>query len=216
ANRAFLRRAVRYCLEDGITQFLDLGSGIPTVGNVHEVALAADERARVVYVDNEPVAVAHTRRLLEGEPRAAMVHADLRDTEAVLGAPEVTELLDFDRPVALLLVAALHYVGADDDPDALLARYTAALPPGSALVVSQVTMDQRDPDEVAEILEIFARTATPLTMRSRSEIRDLVHCAGWELVEPGLVWSPEWHPDSPPDAQWPPAASNSWAGVARR
>ena len=120
ANRAFLQRAVRFCYQRGITQFLDLGSGIPTVGNVHETAQELDPACRVVYVDNEPVAVAHTLQLLEGVPNAAIVHADIRDVDAVLGAPQTKSLLDFHAPIALMMVAVLHYISPEDDISGLI------------------------------------------------------------------------------------------------
>ena len=153
-NRAFLRRAVHYCMRQGIDQFLDLGSGIPTVGNVHEAAHQLDPRARVVYVDNEPVAVAHTRQLLRGDARAEVVQADVRDPSAVLDSEAARRLLDFSRPVALLAVAALHYLGRDEDVPGLLARYRAELASGSLLAISHTT-DEHDPEGSARIRELL-------------------------------------------------------------
>lgn len=141
ANRAFMRRAVRYAVQEGVTQFLDIGSGIPTFGNVHEVAQAADSAARVVYVDHDPVAVAHSRAVLDGNDRAAVVTADLRKPRDILAAPEVGELLDLDKPVALLLVAVLHFVEDTDDPQVAVAELRDALAPGSLLIVTHAAYE---------------------------------------------------------------------------
>jgi hypothetical protein len=191
SNRAFLQRAVRYCCAQGVAQFLDLGSGIPTVGNVHEVAQQVDPASRVVYVDNEPIAVEHTLDLLGGAPNAAVVQADLRDPDAVLGAPETRRLLDFDRPVAVMMVAVLHYVSVDDDVAGIVRRYVSALAPGSFFVVSHTTEDPR-PEVAAAIKAVFDATATPVTHRTREEVAALFD--GLELVEPGVVWTPQWRP----------------------
>jgi hypothetical protein len=191
SNRAFLQRAVRYCCGQGITQFLDLGSGIPTVGNVHEVAQQANPDCRVVYVDNESIAVEHTQELLADVPYAAMVRADIRDPDAVLGAPVTRRLLDFARPIGLMMVAVLHYVSAADDVNGIVARYVGALAPGSLLVVSHTTEDPR-PDVNAAIKAVFAATSTPITHRSRAEVAALFE--GLTLVDPGVVWTPQWHP----------------------
>ncbi len=140
-NRAFMRRAVRLCVAAGIDQFLDVGSGIPTAGNVHEVAQAENPAARVVYVDIDPVAVAHARALLADDPRTGVVHADFLDVNAVLDAPDTRTVLDLDRPVALLAVALLHFVGDERRPGEALARYRDALVPGSHLVLSHASAD---------------------------------------------------------------------------
>jgi hypothetical protein len=213
ANRAFLQRAVRYCCSQGITQFLDLGSGIPTVGNVHEVAQRSNPACRVVYVDNEEVAIAITRYLLEDVPYATIVEADLRDADAVLTAPETRQLLDFRRPVAVMMVAALHYVPVDDDVAGIVARYTAALVPGSFLVVSHTTWDPR-PEVAAALKKIFDETSTPVTHRSREEVTALFD--GLELVEPGVVWTPQWRPaDSSEPGYDFPERSATFSAVGR-
>jgi len=204
-NRSFLRRAVRFAARLGVDQFLDLGSGIPTVGNVHEIAEEELTTARVVYVDVEPVAVAETERLLADAPRASAVRADLRDADVVL--ERARRLLDFSRPVALLAVAALHYLGRDEDVPGLLARYRAELASGSLLAISHTT-DEHDPEGSARIRELLERTSTPATHRSRAEVAALF--AGTELVEPGVVWTPEWRPDMPDPV---PAESETWCGV---
>lgn len=212
ANRAFLRRAVRYCIEQGVRQFLDIGSGIPTVGNVHEVAQQAASDARVVYVDVDPVAVSHSRALLAGNDLATVVQADLRTPDRVLGDPDVRALLDFDQPVAVLLVAVLHFVPDDDHPGALVARLIESLAPGSFLVISHASQDGQ-PDRIAEHRALYSRTATPMTMRNRDEVTALFgRC---ELVEPGVVFLPQWRPDSPQDVDDSPERFTGFAGVGR-
>src|SRR6266496_362687 len=134
-NRAFLRRAVRFCVEQGIRQFLDIGSGIPTVGNVHEIAQGMDPECRVLYVDNEPVAVAHSELMLEGNENAAVLQADLCDPDTVLGSQSAQQLLNFDEPLGLLMVAVLHFVPDTADPQSAIARYISALAPGSFYVL---------------------------------------------------------------------------------
>lgn len=211
SNRAFLARAVRYCLDEGITQFLDLGSGIPTVGNVHEIVRSRIPAARVVYVDNEPVAVSQTRRMLAGNPQAAIVDADLRDPDTVLDTPEVRSLLDFRQPVALLAVAALHYVDHDADVTGILRRYLHALAPGSVLAISHLTPDGR-PQVVPSATTAWADTVSePMTMRTRGEVTAFFD--GLELMDPGVVWTVQWRPDSPLDPRWPVEAC--WAGVGQ-
>jgi hypothetical protein len=213
ANRAFLQRAVRFCHQRGITQFLDLGSGIPTVGNVHESAHALDPGARVVYVDNEPVAVTHTQQLLESVRNTAIVQADIRDVDAVLTAPQTRALLDFSQPVALMMVAVLHYISPFDDVNGLISRYTSALAPDSLLVISHTTEDPR-PEVAAAIRAVFDKTPTPVTHRSREEVIALFQ--GLELVEPGVVWTPQWRPDDPSEPLHDaPERSATFAGVAR-
>jgi hypothetical protein len=205
ANRAFLRRAVRFLISEGVRQFLDIGSGIPTVGNVHEVAQAATDDAKVVYVDTDPVAVTHSRAILAGNGLTAVVEADGRDPAALLANPGVTGLLDLSRPVGLLMVALLHFVPDERDPRGILAAYAAALAPGSWLVLSHGTAD--DAPAVSQMAAHYQQTATPLRPRSRDELTDLL--ADVELVEPGIAFLPAWRPDHPDDigsdVQWPGA-----------
>jgi SAM-dependent methyltransferase len=221
ANRAFLRRAVRYLAGQGIGQFLDIGSGIPTVGNVHEVAQDAAHDARVVYVDTDPVAVTHSRAILDGDERTAIVQRDGRDPEELLADPAVTGLLDLAEPVGLLLVALLHFVPDEQDPAGILDRYADALAPGSYLVLSHGSIDGAP--EVAKLEQLYRNTPTPVQWRRRGEIEALFR--RWELVEPGVVFLPEWRPDYPEDLEDPEdpggAAGNaSWSSgygaVARR
>ncbi|MDM4720046.1 SAM-dependent methyltransferase [Micromonospora sp. WMMA1363] len=193
ANRAFLRRAVQFLVDAGVRQFLDIGSGIPTVGNVHEIAQRHAPDSRVVYVDIDPVAVAHSQEILAGNDRTTVVQEDLRHPERILGHPEVRRLLDLDRPVAVLVVAVLHFVAADDRPGELLRTLRDAVAPGSWLVLSQASADGRDDDERAEAEAIYRRTDNPLWLRSRAELTALFD--GFELVEPGVVWVPQWRPE---------------------
>ncbi|ASO21817.1 hypothetical protein FHR81_003467 [Actinoalloteichus hoggarensis] len=214
-NRAFLRRAVRYCVDQGIRQFLDLGSGIPTQGHAHEIARSVDPTVRVVYVDNEPVAVAHSRRLLNAIDGVEMVAADIRDPESVLGAPE-TAMLDLSQPVGLLAVAVLHYVSPDDDPAGLLARYLGPLAPGSLLAVSHTTVDAVDPVQAAEMRKLFDSTSSPVTHRSRAELTSLLS-EQVDLVEPGIVWTPQWRPDGPEELlSDEPERSGTYAALGRK
>ncbi|WP_406691136.1 SAM-dependent methyltransferase [Saccharopolyspora sp. ID03-671] len=207
SNRAFLRRAVRFCLDRGITRFLDLGSGVPTVGNVHEAAHEMNPRARVVYVDNEPVAAAQTRRLLQDQPNTAIIEADLRDTDAVLTAPETAELLDFSEPVALVMASVLHWVG--DDVADLLDRYRRVLVPGSALVISHLT-DEDLPEQMRRVEAIFDETSAPVTYRPRSRAAELF--TGFDIVEPGAVYCSEWRAE-PHERLAEPERSKIWAAV---
>lgn len=213
ANRAFLRRAVRYAVDAGIHQFLDIGSGIPTVGNVHEVAQAADPQARVVYVDVDPVAVAHSRALLEGDRSTRVVQADFCDPDAVLSDPAVRELLDLDQPIALLVVALLHFVPDARDPGGLLARYREAMAPGSLLVLSHASADGA-PAYADDHQDLYRRTGTPMRMRSRDEVTALFD--GFTIVDPGVVFFPLWHPDDPVAAAQNPERFTGYVAVGRR
>jgi SAM-dependent methyltransferase len=192
ANRAFLHRAVRTVSEQGVNQFLDIGSGIPTVGNVHEVARRWVPDATVAYVDRDPVAVAHSRALLAGDDRTAVLQADLRDPDAIFGDPALRRMLDLTRPVALLLVAVLHFIPETDEPHAAVRRLVDRLPSGSFLVLSHASPPAR-PEVSASHEELYQRTPTPLTMRTEPEIRAFFD--GMELLEPGLVRIAKWRAD---------------------
>jgi SAM-dependent methyltransferase len=212
SNRAFLQRVVRYCCEQGVGQFLDLGSGIPTAGNVHEIALRLDPQCRVVYVDNEPIAVATTQRLLTDVPNAAIVPADIRQPDLVLTAPE-TSLLDFSRPLALMLVAVLHYVSDVDDPVGLVRQYASVLAPGSLVAISHTTQDPR-PEVAAAMQRVWDDAGLEFFHRTREQVAALF--AGLDLVPPGVVWTPQWHPaDDTEPLYAEPARSATFAGVAR-
>lgn len=214
ANRAFMRRAVRFAAAEGITQFIDIGSGIPTFGNVHEVAQEAAPGARVVYVDHDPVAVAHTEAVLAGNEHADVVAADLRKPQEILASPQVESLIDLNRPVALLLVAILHFVEDSDDPYDAVARLSAALAPGSLLILTHASYEGIPvPAERAEgAVDVYKGIRNPLIMRSREEIARFF--GGYEMVEPGLVPMPLWRPQTPPEEE-DPYAFSGFAGVGR-
>jgi len=190
-QRAFLRRAVLFMVDSGIRQFLDVGSGIPTVGNVHEIAQRAEPECRVVYVDKDPIAVAHSELLLQGNDRTATIQANLRDVEGILDHPQTKRLLDFDQPIGLLMLALVHFVPDSWDPVGLLARYGERLVPGSYLALSHTTGDG-DPDGLAEAAQFYRNTSEPLYLRSHEEVLRLF--IGFEVVEPGLVGSALWRP----------------------
>ncbi|MFF0109289.1 SAM-dependent methyltransferase [Streptomyces hirsutus] len=214
ANRAFLRRAVRFAAGAGVTQFLDVGSGIPTFGNVHEVAQVAVPGARVVYVDHDPVAVAHSQAVLEGNEDAAVVAADLRKPREILGSHEVGRLIDLDRPVALLLVAILHFVEDADDPYAAVAELRDALAPGSMLMLTHASYEgiPLPPERAGGAVDVYKNIRNPLIMRSRDEIARFFE--GYDMVEPGLVPMPKWRPDTAPEDE-DPYAFSAYAGVGR-
>ncbi|MFG2717962.1 SAM-dependent methyltransferase [Streptomyces sp. NPDC048416] len=215
ANRAFMRRAVRFAVDEGITQFLDIGSGIPTFGNVHEVAHAASPGARVLYVDHDPVAVAHSRAVLEGNDQAAITAADLRKPQDILCAPELNQLLDLSRPVALLLVAVLHFVEDQDDPRAAVAELRDALAPGSLLVLTHASYEgiPLSEEEAGGTVGVYRNIKNPLVMRSREEVAGFFD--GFTMVEPGLVSMPLWRPENDTD-QEDPYAFSGFAGVGRK
>lgn len=212
ANRGFLRRVVR-CLvrEQGVRQFLDLGSGIPTAGNVHEIAQAESPDCRVVYVDNERVAVAHAELMLDGNPRATVIHADLRQPDRLLNQPALCDLIDLNEPVAVLMCAVLHFVPDEDKPADIVAAYRDALCPGSYLAISHATDDDY-PDELAPAVEIYRSTATPATLRSRDQIVRLFD--GFTLLPPRVVFTPLWRPDH--DDATDPRRALAYGGLAAR
>ena len=214
ANRAFMRRAVRYAADQGVSQFLDVGSGIPTFGNVHEVAQAARPGARVVYVDHDPVAVAHSQAVLEGNDDAGVVAADLRKPQEILRSPEVERLIDLNQPVALLLVAILHFVDDDDDPHGAVAELREALAPGSLLVLTHASYEgiPLPPERAGGAVDVYEDIRNPLIMRSRDEIARFFE--GYDMVEPGLVAMPHWRPDTTPEDE-DPYAFSGFAGVGR-
>lgn len=211
-NRAFLRRAVRFLVDAGVRQFLDIGSGIPTVGNVHEIAQQAAPDARVVYVDIDPVAVAHSEQILAGNDRATVIREDLRRPEAILNHPRTRALLDFDQPVGLLLVAILHAIPDHEDPFGIMERLRAGLCPGSHVVIGHGTAESR-PAEMGEVAQLTRQTTTPITLRPRSEVERFF--AGLDLVEPGVVWAPLWRPESPDDVGEHPERASNLVGVGR-
>ena len=208
ANRACLARMVRHCTTDlGITQFLDLGCGIPATGAVHEIAHALAPAARIAYVDHDPVVVAYARDLLVDQSTVTVTHADLRDPPAVLGAPGVAGLLDLQKPVAVLALAVLHFVADADDPAGLMADYRSALAVGSARGLTHVALDTDGPDvgeAVCAATDLYSCSTSRAHPRKRGQIAALLR--GFDLVSPGLVDIVDWRPDDP---QWSPGASAS-------
>lgn len=200
-NRKFLRRAVRYlAAEAGISQFLDIGTGLPTQGNVHQVAQQINQDARVVYVDNDPMVLAHSRALKTAR-NTAVIEADLRDPIAILDHPRTRALIDFSQPLAVLLVAVLHFIGSGDDPYAIVTSIDDALAPGSHLVVSHATSGNSGDDSPAKAQEHYRKkVASGTTLRAPDQI--LRFFDGFDLIEPGLVKVPYWRPDGAelPDA----------------
>ncbi|ATY09328.1 hypothetical protein CU254_01665 [Amycolatopsis sp. AA4] len=222
-NREFMNRVVRAALDAGIRQFLDLGSGVPTAGNVHEVveaALGDDDEATVVYVDYEPVAVAHATLILEDEAAtdwAGIVQADLRDPRAVLNHPRTRELIDFDKPVCVMLMAVLHFVGPDDDPDGIVRAYRDKLVSGSWLAISQMSEgDGSGPalEGLRWFVEQYRKTSNPMWLRDRDEIEPFF--GGWPLLEPGITHLPDWRPERELNAVEAEARPFAWCAVARK
>jgi hypothetical protein len=215
ANRAFLRRVVTFLSEQGIDQFLDIGSGIPTAGSVHEVALQINPAAHIVYVDNEPIAVNHSLAILEDIPNTAVVEADARQADQILAHPDVQRVLDFSRPVGILLVALLHFVVDDEEAYRAVRTLRESLVSGSYVAISHGT-NQNTPDEVKEkISRLYASSTNPAKVRSRAEIERFFD--GLELVAPGLVYTSQWRPEGPEDIFFDqPERSALFAGVARK
>jgi S-adenosyl methyltransferase len=194
AGRAFLRRATRFlAAEQGISQFLDLGSGIPAARNLHEVAQAVNPAARVAYVDLDPIAVAHSRSILRGTGSAACVQGDVLDPAAIRADPAVRAVIDFSRPVAIILSSVLHFVPGDDQAAAVVDGYLSAAAPGSCLLISHDASESTRPDE-ARAREIYGAAVRPLTPRSRAQVTALFR--GTELIDPGVVPTPQWRPDA--------------------
>ena len=214
ANRQFLGRAVRYLATAGIRQFLDIGSGIPTEGNVHEVAQHADPGARVVYADVDQVVIAHSKAILAGNENATVVEADLREPEKILANDDVRRLIDFGQPTGLLLMVVLHFIADAEDPWRIVATLRDALAPGSYLVLGHATHEGRP--AVAHATEkVYNRSvSTQLHLRSRAEIQRFFD--GFDLVDPGLVYVPLWRPDSPADVPRDPSQFGCLVGVGRK
>ena len=194
-NRAFLRRAVRHLVDSGVRQFLDIGAGLPTQRNVHEVAQETAPESRVVYVDNDPIVLVHARALLSTHPlgRTAVVQADVRDPAAILADDQVRALIDFDEPLAVMLVSVLQFV-PDREPQDLVAPLRDAMPRGGYLAVSHPTQDFRA-SQVDEVASTYNRAKAPAVARRKADIERVFD--GFELLEPGIVQTPLWRPDGP-------------------
>jgi SAM-dependent methyltransferase len=215
ANRAFLGRAVRELAVGGVTQFLDIGSGIPTLGNVHEVAQEVDPSARVMYVDRDPIAVQQSKSLLVGNRLARVIEGDLRQPATILNDPEVLDLLDFSRPVAVMLVAVLHFIPDSDDPAGILSRIADVLVSGSYVVVShfgpETTAEGRARQK--QVQKLYESTPTPVVIRDRVELAALFDDR-FAIVEPGLVAATDWRPEAGEDKD--PPQPTALVAVARR
>ncbi|MFJ6213241.1 SAM-dependent methyltransferase [Streptomyces sp. NPDC092296] len=215
-NRAFMHRSTRSLARQGLRQFLDIGTGIPTSPNLHEVAQSVTPGARVVYTDNDPIVLAHAQALLRSHAtgRTTYLEADVTDPESILTAPQLHDTLDLDRPVALSLNALLHFVPDDRGAHAIVERLKAALPSGSTLTISHATPDF-DPEGVARLAAAYASSGTPGQARTREEFARFFD--GWELAEPGIVPTHRWRPDGPADTEGvTDAEAACWAAVARK
>ena len=211
ANRAFLARTVRFLANQGIRQFLDIGTGIPTANNTHEVAQGAAPESRIVYVDNDPIVLSHAKALLKSTPEGACAYldADLRDPDTILAGAANT--LDFARPVAVMLIAVMHFIGDDAEASAIMNRLMAACVPGSYVALSHAASDI-DAAQMAEMIRrLNESTAEKTTLRDRAGVTRLFD--GLELVEPGVIRAAEWRPDTDLEAASPAAL---WGGVARK
>jgi SAM-dependent methyltransferase len=211
-NRDFMVRAVRFLAEAGVSQFIDLGTGIPTSPNVHEVARKTVPGARVVYVDHDPVVLAHSRALLATDDGVIAVKADFRDSAEVLGDPGVIRLIDFTRPVAVLILSVLHFIGDEEDPDGIVAGFRERLTPGGYLVISAITSENMGDNIAESASDLYRAARTPAVARSRGQIMSFF--AGFELEPPGLVNAVDWRPD--PDTDSGLTGVHMLAGVGRK
>ncbi|GAA4789317.1 MULTISPECIES: SAM-dependent methyltransferase [Streptomyces] len=213
-NRSFLRRVVRLLASEyGIRQFVDHGSGLPTQDNVHQVAQAVDPSSRVVYVDNDPIVLAHGRALLDENDRTTVIQADMRDTDGIFGHEETRRLIDFDQPVAALFVSVLHCIPDEDDPAALVRRVAERLAPGSFLVVCQLVSDRA---EIRTFVTDFMAQATGGNWgRVREEHEVTRFFDGLQILEPGLVEVSTWRPDTELAPVQQTDEWIEWGGVAR-
>jgi hypothetical protein len=214
-NRAFLRRTVSRLVTAGVRQFLDIGTGLPVPDNTHEIAQRLAPESRVLYVDNDPIVMTHARALTVGTPqgRTGYLEADLREPATILGHPDLRAVLDLDRPVALLLVAVLHFLHDDDQAAGVVRQLLDALPSGSYLVASNLTLDYAPPQQVAMHEELLASGRTDACARSAAQFGRFF--AGLELIEPGIVAVSDWRPDRPADQRPSPADVAIYGAVGR-
>jgi O-methyltransferase involved in polyketide biosynthesis len=220
-NRAFMNRVVEAALSAGIRQFLDLGSGVPTVGNVHEIIkrrIPEDEDATVVYVDYEPVAAAHSTLILEKDEAtdwAGLVQRDLRDPHGIFDDDRTEELIDFEEPVCVLMIAVMHFVGPDDNPAKIVDTYRSHVAPGSWLAISHASLEDAPEEEQAGVrtmVETYRNTSNPMWLRTRDELAPWF--GDWPMLEPGLCHLPDWRPDREPTRAELKASLFGWGGVA--
>lgn len=211
ANRAFLGRAVRFLASQGINQFLDVGTGIPSPGNTREVVREINPQARVVYVDNDPIVIAHARALLTDGGPVSVVPGDLRDPEALLASPDIRDVLDFSRPMAILLVAVLHFIRDHEEPERIVQKLKDSMPSGSYLAISHGTQDF-NPERASAAVRGYDEATAPFVLRSKEQVEGFFD--GLEMMEPGLVQLPYWRPDgivaADPEKIW------LYAGVGRK
>jgi SAM-dependent methyltransferase len=217
ANREFMHRATRLLARGGIRQFLDIGTGIPREPNLHEIAQGVTPDARIVYVDNDPIVLAHAKALLHSHPegRTAYIQADLHDPAGILDTPVLRETLDLSEPVALSLIAVLNFVPDAQDPYGIVEHLKAALAPGSALVITMGTRDFAPQIIEQGIVEVYQSSGTPTQPRTRAETERFFD--GWSLVDPGLTTTFRWNPDDDPsESGIVDAQAAAYAGVARK
>ncbi|MFF5262638.1 SAM-dependent methyltransferase [Actinomadura viridis] len=212
-NHLFIGRAVRYLVKQGVRQFIDIGTKLPARGNVHEVAAESAPDARVVFADGDPVVLAHARALLSGTGSTVVARADPRRPETLLDDPEVRALIDFDRPVAVILDRVLHFIEDVDEAAAAVARLREALAPGGHLVFTHITQEPA-PEAGGDVSRVFQPTNEFFWGRSRAEIERIV--SAFELVEPGLTYTPEWRPDPAEERVAVPERTYTLAGVGVR
>lgn len=213
AHRAFLTRAVEYLAAAGIDQFIDVGSGLPTQGNVHEVAQNARPSARVMYVDYDEVVCVHGRALLAGSEGVNVVQADVRRPAEIVDNPDVRKLIDFSRPVAVLMVAVMHFITDEEDPHGIVGQIRDAMAPGSYLALTHGTRDGMAdrPEGTDTVLNVYSSSTAPITSRSRDEVGALFE--GFDLVDPGLTWLVSWGAREPVEN---PERSLTYVGVGRK
>jgi S-adenosyl methyltransferase len=215
AHRAFLRRAVSFLSSQGIDQFLDIGSGIPTLGNVHEIAQRGNPATHVVYVDSDLIAVAHSSAILKDVPNTVVIQADARQTAQLLAHPEIQRLLDFSRPVAILLFTLLHFITDDSEAHQTVRSLSDILIPGSYLALSHAANEHVPREMQQQGEQVYARSNNPLKIRTRAQIQ--AYFDGFELLAPGLVYVPSWHPEEPDDIfREQPERSHVFGGIARK
>jgi hypothetical protein len=209
-NRRFLQRGIRWLAEQGVDQFLDIGTGLPTAGNVHEIAQSVNPNAHVVYVDNDPIILAHGRALFADDRSTTVIAADAREPETITTNPEVCAMLDFSRPIAVIMCAVLHFIPDGDDPVGIVTTLMKAVPAGSYLLISHFTSDGAPSDGIGASRDAMKNATSQFIFRSRAEIEGLF--VGLPFVEPGLVRPHEWHPadDDSPRTDW------LLGGVARK
>ena len=212
ANRSSMWRLVRYLVDHGVRQFLDIGSGIPTVGNVHEIAQQIDPTCRVVYVDNDFVAVSHSELLLHDNANATILHADACEPDTILNANTTRTMLDFDQPIAVFMLALLHFIPDAQDPAGVVAQYRDALPTGSYLGITHSTNAAR-PAQMRALERLYSTSNNPVTTRAVPWITSLF--GDFDLVPPGAVFAPEWHPE-PEKTFFYPEHYIFFGGLARK